>query len=351
MRYKVFGRTGLRVSQAALGTATFGTAWGWGCTPGESRVVFDRFVEAGGNFLDCADGYQNGESETILGDLIAHDRDHFIVSTKYTTAVGMQSIAKTGNSRKAMMASIEGSLQRLKTDFVDIYWVHMPDLVTPTDEIIRGLEDLVRAGKTRYIGMSDFPAWRVSRALTQAEIRGTEPLAAIQVEMSLAERTVEREFLPLAQAYGLAIMAWSPLGGGTLSGKYRDKNATGRVTQGGGPVRQIPEDRREAIVAALDEVAAVTGTSPAQVAIAWVVAKEPLGTAMIPVLGARTVEQLDQNIAAFDFTLTPEQVALLDRASFVPLGFPHELMADPAMRSLHTGGYWDRLDEPAIPRP
>lgn len=351
MRYRVFGKTGLRVSQAALGTATFGTAWGWGCTPKESSAVFDRFVEAGGNFFDCADGYQNGESETILGDLIAHDRDNFIVSTKYTTAVGMRSIAKTGNSRKAMMASIEGSLKRLKTDFVDIYWVHMPDLVTSTDEIIRGLEDLVRQGKTRYIGMSDFPAWRVSRALTQAEIRGTEPVAAIQVELSLAERTVEREFLPLAQAYGLAIMAWSPLGGGTLSGKYRDKSVKGRANQGGGPVRQIPEDRREQIVSALDDVAAATGATPAQVAIAWVCAKEPLGTAMIPVLGARTIEQLDQNIAAFELKLSPEQVQLLDRASFVPLGFPHELMADPAMRSLHTGGHWDLLEEPLLPRP
>ena len=351
MRYRVFGKTGLRVSQAALGTATFGTAWGWGCTPEESQVVFDRFVDQGGNFFDCADGYQNGQSETILGDLIAPDRDNFIVSTKYTTAVGMQSIAKTGNSRKAMMASIEGSLKRLKTDFVDIYWVHMPDLVTPTDEIIRGLEDLVRQGKTRYIGMSDFPAWKVSRALTQAEIRGTDPLAAIQVEHSLAARTVEREFFPLAQAYGLAIMAWSPLGGGTLSGKYRDKNVKGRVNQGGGPIRHIPEESREAIVAALDEVAAATGATPAQVALAWVVAKEPLGTALIPVFGARTVEQLDQNLAAFELELSPDQVELLDRASFVPLGFPYEIMNDPAMRSLHTGGYWDQLNEPAIPRP
>jgi len=351
MKYKLFGNTGLRVSQAALGTGTFGQAWGWGCTPQEAGVLFDTFVEAGGNFFDCADGYQNGEAETILGDLIARDRDNFIVSTKYTTAVGMRSIAKTGNSRKAMMSSVEGSLRRLKTDYLDVFLVHMPDLVTPTDEIIRGLEDLVHQGKVNYIGMSDFPAWRVSRAVTSAELRGAPPISAIQIELNLAERTVEREIIPMAQAYGLAVMVWSPLGGGTLSGKYRDKNVKGRANQGGGPVRAIPEERRVQIVEALDKVAAETGTSPAQVAIAWVCAREPAGISFIPVLGARTKEQLQENLAALDLWLTPAQLDLLNQASFVAPGFPHELMADPVMKDLHTGGHWDQLIEPAIPRP
>jgi len=350
MKYKLFGNTGLRVSQAALGTGTFGKAWGWGSTPEEAAAVFDAFVEAGGNFFDCADGYQNGEAETILGGLIARDRDNFIVSTKYTTAVGMRSIAKTGNSRKAMMASIEGSLKRLGTDYVDVFWVHMPDLVTPTDEIVRGLEDLVRQGKVNYIGMSDFPAWRVSRAITSAQLRGTEPLAAIQIELNLAERSAEREFVPMAQAYGLATMIWSPLGGGTLTGKYRDKNVKGRLNQGGGPIRTIPETRAAQIIEALDRVAADLGATPAQIAIAWVCNKEPVGTSFIPVLGARTVEQLGENLAALDIVLGEEHMALLDAASAIELGFPHELMGQAAMKFLHTGGHWDDIVEPVIPR-
>lgn len=350
MRYKLFGNTGLRVSQAALGTGTFGTAWGWGCTPAQAGELFARFVDAGGNFFDCADGYQNGEAETILGGLIAADRDNFVVSTKYTTAVGARSLAKTGNSRKAMMSSIEGSLKRLRTDHVDIYWVHMPDLLTPTDEIVRGLDDLVRQGKVRYIGMSDFPAWRVSRAITLAEATGLEPVSAIQIELSLAERSAERELLPMAHAYGLATMIWSPLGGGTLSGKYRDSKVKGRVTEGGGPVRQIPEQRREAILSALDDVAAATGATQAQVAIAWVCAQEPPEMSYIPVLGARTVSQLDENLAALDLRLESDQLALLDNASAIDPGFPNELMAQPLMRDLHTGGYWDRINVPVRPR-
>ena len=351
MRYKVFGRTGLRVSEAALGTGTFGKAWGWGCTPEEAAALFDLFVAAGGNFFDCADGYQNGEAETILGNLISRDRDNFIVSTKYTTAVGMRSIAKTGNSRKAMMASLEVSLRRLKSDYVDIFLVHMPDLVTPTDEIVRGLEDLVRQGKVNYIGMSDFPAWRVSRAVTSAELRGTNPLAAIQIELNLAERTAEREMIPMAQAYGLAAMIWSPLGGGTLTGKYRDKAVKGRLTEGGGPIRRIPEAREAEIVGALDRVASALGATPAQVAIAWVRNSEPQGTCFVPVLGARTPAQLADNLEALTIELSQEHMALLDEASAIELGFPHDLMAQPAMKDLHTGGHWDNLVVPQIPRP
>lgn len=351
VRYKLFGKTGLRVSEAALGTGTFGTAWGWGCTPAEAGALFDRFVEAGGNFFDCADGYQNGQAEEILGDLIAHDRDNFVVSTKYTTAAGMRSIAKTGNSRKAMMASIEGSLKRLKTDYVDVYWVHMPDLVTPTDEIVRGLENLVRQGKVNYIGMSDFPAWRISRAITSAECRGADPLAALQIEYSLAERTAEREMMPMAQAYGLAVMIWSPLGGGTLTGKYRDKSVKGRLTEGGGPIRKISEIREEQIVGALDTVGKAIGATPAQVAIAWVCHREPAGSSFFPVLGARTPDQLEENLAALAIELDDEHLALLDQASAIELGFPHELIAQPAMKDLHTGGNWDRLVVPEIPRP
>jgi aryl-alcohol dehydrogenase-like predicted oxidoreductase len=239
----------------------------------------------------------------------------------------------------------------LKSDYVDIFLVHMPDLVTPTDEVVRGLEDLVSQGKVNYIGMSDFPAWRVSRAVTSAELRGTNALAAIQIELNLAERTAEREMIPMAQAYGLAAMIWSPLGGGTLTGKYRDKTVKGRLTEGGGPIRPIPEAREAQIIGALDTVAGAIGATPAQVAIAWVCNREPPGACFVPVLGARTPAQLTDNLAALAIELSDEHMALLNDASAIRLGFPHELMAQPAMKDLHTGGHWDSLVVPEIPRP
>ncbi len=350
MRYKLLGRSGLRVSEAALGTGTFGTAWGWGCTREEAAELFAFYVEAGGNFFDCADGYQNGEAETILGGLIAGDRDEYVVSSKYTSGVGARSLGKTGNSRKAMMASIEGSLRRLKAEYVDIYWVHMPDLVTSTDEILRGLENIVAQGKARYIGISDFPAWRISRAVTMAELRGTEPISAIQIELSLAERSAEREFLPMAQAYGLATLIWSPLGGGILSGKYRAKDVKGRLNQGGGPIRQIEQDREAKILEVLELVAGEQGATLAQIAIAWVCAKEPVGASFIPVLGARTVAQLSDNLEAMKIVLSDEQIARLDKVSAIAPGFPHELMARDQMKDLHSGGHWDSIVLPSSPR-
>lgn len=351
MKYKLFGKTGLRVSEVAFGTGTFGTAWGWGSTPEQSAEIFKAYVEAGGNFFDCADGYQNGEAETILGNLIHHDRDDFIISTKYTTAVGARSISKTGNSRKGMISSIEGSLRRLKTDYVDIFWVHMPDLVTPTDEIVRGLEDIVRDGKARYIGMSCFPAWRISRAITIAELRGWAPVNAVQIEYSLAERSAERELIPMADAYGLAVTVWAALGGGILTGKYRNKNAEGRLTKGGGAVRAMSPDREEKILSAIDAAAKDLGATPAQIALAWVRARETVGSSFIPILGARTMDQLTDNLAAISVTLDDSHLTALNEASAIEPGFPHELASRPEMRDLHTGGYWDAIIKPTAKLP
>ncbi|MBN8830102.1 MAG: aldo/keto reductase [Sphingomonadales bacterium] len=342
MRYRLLGKSGLKVSEVALGTGTFGTAWGWGCTREESLSLFGQFVDAGGNLFDCADGYQNGEAETMIGEFVQHDRDNFILSTKYTTAVGALSVAKTGNSRKAMMHGIEGSLKRLRTDHVDIFWVHMPDLVTPTDEIIRGLEDVVCSGKALYIGISDFPAWKISRAVTLAELRAWSPISAIQIEYSLAERTAERELIPMADAYGLSVFIWASLGGGILTGKYR-RGEVGRLTKGGGSIRAFAAGHEDAILDVIESVAADLGRTTAQVAIAWVRAKETRGCSFIPILGARNGQQLRDNLAAIALDLSPEHVARLDAASAIEPGFPHELVSRNEMKALHTGGFWEQI--------
>lgn len=338
MRYKLFGNTGLRVSEVALGTGTFGTGWGWGADSAESKRVFDGFAQAGGTFLDCADVYQFGESERILADLIAADRDHFVLASKFSMGADPKGgISRTGNSRKAMVQALEASLKRLRTDRLDLYWVHMADGLTPVDEIVRAFDDLVRAGKVLYVGFSDFPAWRIARAATLAELRGWAPVAGIQVEYSLAERTAERELLPMAEALGLAVTLWSPLAGGLLTGKQR-RGEDGRHTKGGGPVR-TESPRETAILDALGAIAKQVGVSGGQVALAWVKARaDAMRTSAVPILGARTRAQLDENLAALALTLTKEQVAHLDEVSATAPGFPHELLASERFNLAVTGG-------------
>ena len=231
MQHRTFGRlTGLRVSEYALGAGNFGTRWGTGAEPAEAQRIFERFADAGGTVIDTAESYQLGESETLLGDFLAADRDHFVVATKYSNGVAKPEMATTGNGRRNMIRAVEGSLKRLKTDRIDLYWVHFQDGVTPIEEILRGLDDLVSSGKILHAGLSNFPAWRVSRAQTIAELRGWSPIAGIQVEYSLVERTADRELLPMAEALGLGVTLWSPLGGGLLTGKYRLTDE-GRLTR------------------------------------------------------------------------------------------------------------------------
>src|SRR6267142_5324830 len=275
MRYRIFGgHTGLRLSELILGTGMFGTKWGHGADPKESRRVFDGYVEAGGNFFDTSDSYQFGESESLLGEFIKSNRDDLAVATKYTQSADPKgSLSVTGNSRKAMVRSLEQSLIRLGTDRIDLYWVHMPDGVTSIDEIVRGLDDLVRSGKVLYVGLSNFPAWRISAAALLAELRGWAPISAQQIEYSLVQRTPERELLPMAKAFGLATVAWSPLGGGVLTGKYR-KGETGRETGMGGRLFHAEDTPpKSTIVDTLEAVAAEAGSNASRVAIAWVSAK------------------------------------------------------------------------------
>ena len=254
MRYQVFGNhSGLRVSQLALGTGNFGTAWGYGAELDEARRMFGRYLEAGGNFIDTADNYQVGQSESLLSELIAPVREKVVLASKFTLGLmpDQAGIAAVGNSRKVMLQSVEASLKRLNTDRIDLLWVHMPDGVTPMEEIMRGLDDLARAGKIVYAGLSDFPAWRVARAATLAELRGTLPIAGVQIEYSLVERTAERELQPMAQALGLGTVGWSPLGGGFLTGKYR-RGEVGRATQLGVLIHQEDSAQKAAVLDALE---------------------------------------------------------------------------------------------------
>lgn len=317
MRYKLLGKSGLRVSELALGTMTFGEDWGWGASKEESRRIFDAYAEAGGNFIDTSVNYTNGTSETFLGDLLQADRDHFVVATKYTLSRNWDDPNAGGNSRKNMMASVHTSLKRLKTDYIDLYWLHMWDYMTPLDEVMRGLDDLVRAGKVHYVGVSDTPAWVVARADMLAEWRGYAPFVALQIPYSLVERDAERSLLPMARTLGLAVTPWGILGGGVLTGKYSaETDAPKRY----GEVEL--RDRTRHIAETIRAVAAEVGRSPAQVAANWV-RQQQARSLMIPIVGARTAAQLQDNLAILEWSLSAEQLARLDEVSQIDLGFPH----------------------------
>ncbi|PHN68529.1 MULTISPECIES: aldo/keto reductase [Pseudomonas syringae group] len=311
MKYKTFGKTGLSVSQIALGTGNFGTGWGYGADPVVSEAMFNTYAEAGGNFIDTADIYQFGQSEELLGTLLQGRRDDFVLATKFTNGASANpGRLTTGNSRKAMVSSVEASLKRLKTDRIDLYWAHHPDAVTPIEEILRGLEDLARAGKILYAGLSNFPAWRLARAVTLADISRTLPIAAAQFEHSLVHRQPETDLFQASHALGLGVVTWSPLGGGMLTGKYR-QGEKGRAEGFGGKVFQ-PENsaQRTLILDTVLDIAAELGVSASQVAIAWA------GThGAIPIIGPRSQEQIGDNLGALALTLADEQIQRLDAVS------------------------------------
>ena len=349
MRYTTFGRqTGLRVSQYALGTANFGTVWGAGAEPGEARRMFDRFADAGGNFLDTADNYQFGESETLLGQFIAADRDNFVLATKFTNgATPRPGLSKTGNSRKNMRFAVEASLRRLGTDYIDLLWVHFPDDLTPMEEILRGIDDLVSQGKILHAGLSNFPAWRVSRAAILADLKNWAPVAGIQIEYSLVERSAERELLPMAEGLGLGAALWSPLGGGLLTGKYR-RSTKGRLSDLGAAVHTETTEQKTAIVDAVLAIADQTGATPAQVSIAWLNQRAAQATTShIPIIGPRTLTQLEDYLGALDVSLTQEQYAHLSEVSGVSLGIPHE--ANAGRRDAVQGGDAAHVTGPIVP--
>ena len=343
MRYRMLGeKTGLRVSELALGAGMLGRGWGYGAEPEDARRIVRRYLEAGGNFIDTSESYQFGESERLLGEFIASERDGIVLATKYSLGASpAPALATLGNSRKAMVQAVEASLRRLKTDRIDLYFVHMADSATPMEEMARGLDDLVRAGKIVYGGLSNFPAWRIAIASVTAQLRGWTPLAAIQVEHSLLQRSTESELLPMAQGLGLGVMGWSPMAGGLLTGKYR-KGEKGRATELKTSVLHDGAPRNDAILDGVFAVAEEVGAQPGQVAVAWVLAK-----GVLPVIGPRTLAQLEENLGAADVKLSEAQLQRLDELSAVPPSHPHELLTSPTQRAALTGGRWEQLDHPS----
>jgi aryl-alcohol dehydrogenase-like predicted oxidoreductase len=336
MRYKLLGRSGLRVSELCLGAMTFGTEWGWGADKAESRRIFDTFLSAGGQFIDTANCYTGGTSERFLSDFLATDREHFVLGTKYSISTRPDDPNACGNQRKSMVQALEASLKRLGTEYIDLYWAHAWDPMTPADEIMRALDDLVRAGKVFYVGVSDTPAWVVARANTLAELRGWSPFVALQIEYSLMERTPERELLPMARSLDLAVTCWRALGAGILTGKYQPADhqrapvGPKRITPGDGRLN----DRNLALAATVVKVAREVGRPPAQVALAWL--RQQPGV-LIPILGARTAAQMQEALGCLDVVLGEEPLTALDRASRVDLGFPHDFLAQEGFRKIYYG--------------
>lgn len=339
--YRLLGRSGLRVSPLSLGTMTFGADWGWGADKDEARKIFDTYLDRGGNFIDTASQYTNGTAEQLLGEFTADNRESLVLATKYTMLRRPGDPNSGGNNRKSMFASVEASLRKLNTDYIDLLYLHAWDFMTPVDEILRGMDDLVRSGKVLYVGISDAPAWQVSRMQTIADLRGWSPLIALQIEYSLAERTVERDLIPMARELGLGVIPWSPLAGGVLTGKYTRADL---VHEAAGS----PEGTRKDVVAAqgslteraldiadvVKEVAGELGKTPAQVALAWTL-RNPGVTS--PIIGARTTAQLEDNLGALDIEFDAAQLNRLEQTSAIELGFPHDMLARPMTRNVISG--------------
>lgn len=335
MRYKLLGRSGLRVSELCLGTMTFGEDWGWGASKAECRKIFDAFAEAGGNFVDTSVNYTNGTAEQFVGEFIAPERDRFVVSTKYSLSTCRGDPNAGGNHRKNMQQSVELSLKRLNTDHIDLYWLHMWDYTTPIEEVMRAFDDLVRSGKVLHVGLSDTPAWVISSANTLADLRGWSRCVAVQVEYNLLLRSAERDLLPMAQAFDMAVLAFGLLEGGSLTGKYnRPSDEPRRLSR--------PDPKALELADVLADVARGIGRTPSQVAINWV--RQQDRARIIPILGARKEAHIRDNLACVEFELTPEQLRRLADANPLDLGFPHYFFASEGTRDLIFGGTYEQID-------
>jgi len=353
MRYKLLGHSGLRVSELCLGALTFGEDWGWGAPREESERVFHAYVERGGNFIDTANKYNDGTSEAWTGEFIARDRHRFVLATKFACSMHQGDPNSGGNHRKNLVRSLEDSLKRLKTDYIDLYWLHQWDYTTPVEEFMRALDDQVSAGKILYVGISDTPAWVASQANTLAALRGWTPFIGMQIEYSLIERTAERDLLPMARAFGLGVTPWGVVGGGVLTGKYHTAaDPTAPPDSKRAVVNSTRVNERSLAIAA--EVQAVAaeineakgnatdgGVSPAQVALNWV--RQQPGQ-VIPIVGARTAKQAADNLACLDWSLDDGQLRRLDQVSRIEMGFPHEFINRPRIVEQRHGGTQHLLD-------
>lgn len=340
-QYRLLGRSGLRVSPLALGTMTFGQDWGWGADRAEAKRIFDAYTERGGNFVDTAVNYTNGASERILGALLKDRRERIVLATKFTMARDAANINSGGNHRFNLVRSVETSLRQLDTERIDLFYLHAWDFTTAPDEVMRGLDDLVRAGKIVYAGICNTPAWRVAQMQTLADLRGWSPFVALQIGYSLVERTVEHELLPMAQAMGLGVLPWSPLGGGILTGKYGradltdDNDADVSATRKGVIASSGHLNARALDIAdVVGQIAGELGVSRSQVALAWTL-QHPAVVA--PVMGARTLQQAEDNFGALEVVFDEDQLRRLDQASAVAPIFPENFIGRPMGQQLIFG--------------
>ena len=333
MHYRLLGKSGLRVSELCLGTMTFGDDWGWGAGREESRRIFDAFVNAGGNFIDTANNYTNGTSEKLVGEFTKGDRDHFVIATKYSLTERKDDPNFGGNHRKNMRRSVEGSLKRLGTDTIDLLWLHMWDAMTPVEEVMRALDDLVRAGTVNYVGISDTPAWIAAQANMLADLRGWSRFLAYQGEYSLASRSAERDILPMTAALDMTYLGWGLLEGGELTGKYNSASDEPKRSEG-------TSERIKAIADDMMKLAKEIGRTPSQVALNWARTRP---YRIIPILGARSEAQIKDNLGCLDFELTENQRAQLEQASPIDLGFPHTFLASEHVHGLIFGETYSQI--------
>ena len=338
MKYKLLGRSGLKVSEFCLGTMGFGTEAGWGADAATSFDIMDSFANAGGNFVDTANIYKLGTSEKTIGDYLSnHDRDYFVLATKYTLKDNLTNPNASGNNRKNMMRSVEESLKRLKTDFIDVLYLHIWDDITPIDEVLRGMDDLIKQGKVNYAAISDTPAWVVAKGNTLAELMGWSQFIALQVEYSLLQRTPERELIPMAKHFGMTVTPWAPLAGGALTGKYL-RGEKGRIKPESNRLNENSEKITKVVMAIAHEL----GVSPGNVALQWT---RQQGFSCIPIIGATKVEQLQDNLKTADITLSEDQLKRLDEVSAISLGFPGDFFKEDAVKVNSFGGFYDRVEK------
>jgi len=331
MDYVLLGKSGLKVSELCLGTMGFGTEWGWGIDQAESFRILEAYAEAGGNFLDTANRYTEGSSEKIIGSFMQSDRARFVVATKYSLYENQHNVNASGNNRKSMMYAVEQSLKRLNTDYIDLLYLHIWDDLTPIEEVMRGLDDLIRQGKVHYIGISDTPAWIIAKGNTYAELMGWSRFVALQVEYSLLQRTPERELLPMARHYGMSLVPWAPLAGGALSGKYL-RGERGRLPEQSARLN----DRSTAITREVVRIAEELNVPPAHVALQWT---RQQNISCIPIAGAIRLNQINENISAFSLKLGDHHMQQLNEVSKIEMGFPHDFFTQDGVRQVLYGGF------------
>jgi len=338
MKYKLLGRSGLKVSELCLGTMGFGTENGWGADKDTSFQIMEAYANAGGNFLDTANIYKLGTSEKIIGEFISsRDRDYWVIATKYSLKDNETNPNASGNNRKNMMRSVEESLKRLQTDFIDVLYLHIWDDLAPIDEVLRGLDDLIKQGKVIYAAISDTPAWIVSKGNTMAELMGWSQFVALQVEYSLLQRTPERDLIPMAKHFGMTLTPWAPLAGGALTGKYL-RGDRGRIKESSNRLNENSQRITKEVVAVAEKL----GVKPSHVALKWTMQQ---GYSSIPIVGATKLSQLEENLKTIDVVIPEEDMQRLDEASKIDLGFPGNFYKEEGVRLNNFGGFYDKIEK------